>query len=90
MEADLYVRPDEIMIIREGKPVKESLRQNIFAGKIVDILDRGNYRLVSFQTSEGKVLFEISIPNYAFRNLDLSIGKMTRIALREESLWVMV
>jgi len=38
----------------------------------------------------GKILFEISIPNYAFRNLDLSTGKMVRIALREESLWVMV
>jgi len=90
MEVHLYVRPDEIMIIREGKPVKESLKHNIFAGKIVDLLDRGNYRLVYFQTSEGKILFEISIPNYAFRNLDLSIGKMVRIALREESLWVMV
>ncbi len=90
MEVDLYVRPDEIMIIREGKPVKESLRHNIFVGEIVDIIDRGNYRFVYFQTLEGKVLFEISIPNYAFRNLDLSTGKMVRIALREESLWVMV
>jgi molybdate transport system ATP-binding protein len=89
-EVDLYVRPDEIMIIREGKPVKESLRHNIFAGKIVDILDRGNDRLAYFQTLEAKALFEISIPNYAFRNLDLSTGKMVRIALREESLWVMV
>jgi len=90
MEVDLYVRPDEIMIIREGKPVKESLRHNIFAGEIVDIIDRSNYRLVYFETLNGKILFEISIPNYAFRNLDLSTGKMVRIALREESLWVMV
>ena len=90
MEVDLYVRPDEIMIIREGKPVKESLRQNILAGEIVDIIDRGSYRFVYFQTLKGKLLFEISIPNYAFRNLDLSAGKMVRIALREESLRVMV
>jgi len=33
MEVDLYVRPDEIMIIREGKPVKESLRHNILPAK---------------------------------------------------------
>jgi len=90
MEVDLYVRPGEIMIIREGKPVKESLRHNIFVGEIVDIIDRSNYRLVYFQTLKGKILFEISIPNYAFRNLDLSTGKTVRIALREESLWVMV
>jgi molybdate transport system ATP-binding protein len=89
MDVDLYVRPDEIMILREGKPVKESLRHNIFAGEIVDIIDRGRYRFVYFQTLEGKILFEISIPNYAFRNLNLSIGKKITIALREESLWVM-
>jgi molybdate transport system ATP-binding protein len=89
MEVDLYVRPDEIMIIREEKPVKESLRHNIFVGKIVDIIDRSNYRLVYFETLNGKIPFEISIPNYAFRNLDLSTGTIVRIALREESLWVM-
>jgi len=89
MEVDLYVRPDEIMIIREGKPVKDSLRQNIFEGEVLDIVDKGRYHLVYFQTIEGKILFEVSIPNYTFRNLNLSIGKMVRIALRDESLWVM-
>lgn len=78
------------MIIREEKPVKESLRHNIFSGEITDIIDRGRYRLVHFQPLKGKILFEIAIPNYAFRNLDLSIGKMVGAALREESLWVMV
>jgi ABC-type Fe3+/spermidine/putrescine transport system ATPase subunit len=88
-EIDLFIRPEEVMIIREGKPVKESLRQNIFEGEILDITDRGRYHLVYFQTKEGKLLFEISIPNYAFRNLGLSIGKLIKVALREESLWVM-
>jgi ABC-type Fe3+/spermidine/putrescine transport system ATPase subunit len=89
-EVDLFIRPEEVMIIREGKLVKDSLRQNIFEGKILDITDKERSRTVYFETMEGKILFEISIPNYAFRNLDLSIGKTVRIALREESLWVMV
>ncbi len=89
-EVDLYIRPEEVMIIREGKPVKDSLRQNIFEGEILDIVEKGRYHLVYFQTIEGKIPFEISIPNYTFRNLNLSIGKMVRIALREESLWIMV
>jgi len=88
-EIDFFIRPEEVMIIREGKPVKDSLRQNIFEGEILDITDRGRYHLVYFQTTEGKVLFEISIPNYALRNLNLSIGKTAKVALREESLWVM-
>ncbi len=89
MVVDLFIRPDEVMIIREGKPVKESLKRNIFEGRITEIIDRGRYQTVYFQTLEGKVLFEISIPNYAFRNLNLSMGKITKVALREESLWVM-
>lgn len=90
MEVDLFIRPDEVMIIREGKPVKDSLKQNIFEGKILDLIDRGGYHMVYFQTTEGKIPFEISIPNYAFRNLDLSTGKTVKVALREESLWVML
>ncbi len=88
-ELNLYVRPDEIMILREGKPVKDSLKKNIFEGKIVDITDKERHHLVHFQTIKGEISFEISIPNYAFRNLNLSVGKMIRIALRDESLWLM-
>lgn len=88
-EVDLFIRPEEVMIIREGKPIKESLKGNVFEGEILDILDRGGHQRIDFQTREGKIPFEISIPNYAFRNLNLSIGKKVKIALRDESLWVM-
>src|SRR4030043_113406 len=88
-EVDLYIRPEEVMILREGKSVKESLKKNIFEGKISDIADRGRHHTILFQEKEEKIFFEISIPNYAFRNLDLSIGKSVKVALRDESLWVM-
>jgi molybdate/tungstate transport system ATP-binding protein len=88
-EVDLFIRPEEVMIIRDGKPVKESLRRNMFPGKIIGIIDKRIYQLINFQTMEGKINIEISLPNYAFRNLDLSIGKTVYVALREESLWVM-
>ena len=88
-EVGLFVRPEEVMILREGKSVKDSLKKNIFEGIILDIADRGRHHTVLFQDEEEKIVFEISIPNYAFRNLDLSIGKRVKIALRDESLWVM-
>jgi ABC-type Fe3+/spermidine/putrescine transport system ATPase subunit len=89
-EIDLFIRPEEVMVIREGKPVKDILKNNIFQGEILDIVDRGRHHLIYFQTKEGRIPFEISIPNYAFRNLNLSIGKRVKVALREESLWVMI
>lgn len=88
-EVDLFIRPEEVMIIREGKPVKDSLKPNIFEGEILDITEKEKYHLVHFQTMAGKVPFEISIPNYALRNLNLKIGKNVKVALREESLWMM-
>lgn len=86
---DLYIRPEEVMIIREGKPIKDSLRWNILDGKIADIVDRGRHHTVFYQNEDERVLFEISIPNYAYRNLGLSIGKAVKVALRDESFWVM-
>jgi ABC-type Fe3+/spermidine/putrescine transport system ATPase subunit len=88
-EVDLFIRPEEVMIIREDKPVKESLKRNIVLGRIIDITDKRRYQLVHFQAMEASLNIEISIPNYAFRNLDLAIGKIVNVALREESLWVM-
>lgn len=87
-EVDLFIRPEEVMILREGKPVKDSLKRNVFEGKILDIIDKERFHLVYFQTTEGGIPFEISIPNYTFRNLNLSVGKWVQIALREESLWM--
>lgn len=88
-EVGIYIRPEEVMILREGKPIKDSLKRNIFIGNIMDIADRGRHHSVFFQDVEKKISFEISIPNYAFRNLDLSIGKKVKVALRDESFWVM-
>lgn len=88
-EINLFIRPEEVMILREEKPIKDSLKRNIFEGEIVDIMDRGGYHLIQFQTTIGKTVFEISIPNYAYRNLNLFIGKKTKIALRDESFWMM-
>jgi len=88
-EVDLFIRPEEVMIIREGKSVKDTLKRNILDGHIADIVDRGRHYVVYFQSGDGGIPFEILIPSYVFRNLNLSQGKHVRVALRDESLWVM-
>ncbi|MGB9698583.1 MAG: ABC transporter ATP-binding protein [Thermodesulfobacteriota bacterium] len=88
-QVDLFIRPEEVMVLREGKPIKESLKRNILEGEIKDLINRGRYHLIHFQTKKGKVDFEIHIPNYVFRNLELWKGKEVKIALRDQSFWVM-
>jgi hypothetical protein len=84
----LYLRPEEVMIVREGKPIKESLRQNILAGEVARIMDRGTYHWVLFQLSEQNLHLEIHLPNYVFRNFSLKEGQEIRVAMRRESFWV--
>jgi ABC-type Fe3+/spermidine/putrescine transport system ATPase subunit len=88
-EVDLFVRPEEVMIIRKGKPIKDSLKHNILEGTIIDIIDKRRHQVIHFQTMHGGIHIEIFIPNYAFRNLDIDIGKPAHIALRDESFWMM-
>jgi ABC-type sugar transport system ATPase subunit len=87
-EVLLYLRPEEVMILRPGKPVKESLKQNIFAGKVERILDRGTHRWVLFRPSGLELHVEINLPNYVFRDLGLEEGQELQVAMRRESFWV--
>jgi ABC-type Fe3+/spermidine/putrescine transport system ATPase subunit len=87
-EIILYLRPEEVMILRPQKPIKESLRQNILSGIIESILDRGTYRWVLFSPSGLDAHLEINLPNYVFRNLGLTEGQEIQVAMRRESLWV--
>jgi ABC-type Fe3+/spermidine/putrescine transport system ATPase subunit len=85
---DFLIRPEEVMVIREGKPVKESLKRNIFEGEIRKIIDRETHHtLILKEVGEG-VVFEANIPNYVFRNLKLVENQRIKAALRRESLWI--
>jgi ABC-type Fe3+/spermidine/putrescine transport system ATPase subunit len=44
-EVDFLIRPEEVMVIREGKPIKESLKRNIFEGKIRKIIEKGTHHV---------------------------------------------
>jgi ABC-type Fe3+/spermidine/putrescine transport system ATPase subunit len=87
-EVFLYLRPEEVMILRPGKSVKESLRQNIFGGQVERVLDRGTHRWVLFRPLGLEVHLEINLPNYVFRNLELGEGNEIQVAMRRESFWV--
>jgi hypothetical protein len=76
------------MVIREGKPIKESLKGNIFEGEIREIIEREtNHTLILREVGRG-VLFEVDIPNYVLRNLELAENQRVKAALRRESLWI--
>jgi hypothetical protein len=87
-EVDLPIRPEEVMVIREGKPIKESLKGNIFEGEIRRIIEMETHHTLLLNEVGQGVIFEVDIPNYVFRNLKLAEHQRIRAALRRESLWI--
>jgi len=83
------IRPEEIMILKEGRPIKKSLQGNIFTGKIVRIIEKGSEHTLFFKQSQDDYDFEISISNLAYRSLQLKEGQGVSVAFKWESIWVL-
>jgi molybdopterin-binding protein len=76
------------MVIREGKSIKQSLKGNIFKGDIRKIIERETFHTLLLSEVGQGVVFEVSIPNYVFRNLKLTENQRVKAALRRESVWI--
>jgi molybdate transport system ATP-binding protein len=82
------IRPEEIMILKEGRPVKQSLNGNIFAGEIIRIVEKGAEHALFFKQTQDSYDFEISVPNLAYRSLRIAEGQHVRVAFKWESIWL--
>jgi len=82
------IRPEEIMVLREGKPVKESLQENVFEMEIARIAEIGAHHVLMLNGAGHPLNLQVNIPNYVFRSLGLSERQSVRVGLRKESLWV--
>jgi ABC-type sulfate/molybdate transport systems ATPase subunit len=82
------IRPEEIMVLKEDRPIKKSLKANIFTGKIVRIVEKGAEHTLFFKQSGDDYDFEISIPNLAYRSLRIQEGQVVKVAFKWESIWI--
>jgi molybdate transport system ATP-binding protein len=82
------IRPEKIMILKEGKPIKANLQANIFTGEIVRIVERGAEHTLFFKQGKNDYDFEISLSNLAYRSLHLREGNRVRVAFKWESIWL--
>ena len=82
------IRPEEIMILKEDRPVKRNLRANIFAGQIVRIVEKGSEHTLFFKQGQSDYDFEICISNLAYRSLCIKEGQMVKVAFKWESIWL--
>jgi molybdate transport system ATP-binding protein len=82
------IRPEEIMVLKEDRPIKKNLKANVFTGKIVRIVEKGAEHTLFFKQSQDDYDFEISMPNLAYRSLRIMEGQMVNVAFKWESIWI--
>jgi molybdate transport system ATP-binding protein len=82
------IRPEEIMVLKEDRPIKRNLRANIFAGKIARIVEKGAEHTLFFKQGRSDYDFEVSMSNLAYRGLRIEEGQMVNVAFKWESIWL--
>lgn len=87
-QAVFSIRPEEIMILKEGRPIKANLQRNVFSGEITDIIERGAEHTLFFKQGRDDYDFEISLSNLAYRSLQLKEGNKVSVAFKWESIWL--
>jgi ABC-type sugar transport system ATPase subunit len=89
-EVHFCIHPREIKIIREDRPIRESLIDNIFDGIIVNSIHHGMTYTLYFKISgsHNDYDFEIKVPIYLYLKLNLFEGKCIKVSLRKTAIQI--
>ncbi len=79
------IRPEHIMILREGSGGTKADPINLVSGNIRHIYHHGRYVKIVLETTSGLIL-QISIPVHVHERLTLKEGNQLRVFLKEESI----
>jgi len=82
------IRPEEIMVIRPDRPIDKKVQDNMLEGNILTTIGKGANHTVYLKLINSDTTLKIEIPNFAYRKLKLSKGKMTTVSLKKESIWI--
>ncbi len=90
-EVTLCVRQQDLKIIKEGLPVKEELKRNLFNGRIVKIFPLLDHCLIWFRLegSDAEFDFELKFPRHIKERHDLTVSKKLQVAIWEPKIIVL-
>ena len=86
----LCVRAQDIKIVREGVPLRESLKRNVFAGEIVELFPLPEACLMWFRVDGSGREFDLEVrfPLHIVQRHGLHAGKRVRVAFLEPTIIV--
>ena len=82
------VKPIPPKLVKEGAPIKDSLKANVFSGEIISLFTLPEYCLVCFKMngSPKEYDFEIKFPRYFRERHNLFQGKKIEVAIWEPNI----
>ncbi len=81
----LCIRPENIMIVREDRPLSETGRENRLSGKVTGLEQRAGYIRLIFRSTKGEK-YLIHAPEHVIRVMGIARGGKIKISLKSESL----
>jgi molybdate transport system ATP-binding protein len=98
-KVEFCIRPEEIMIMRDDRPPKEGLAQNLLSGRIVRQIAKGPIISLFLKIEERDDTsredrlardydLEMALPRHVYRKLDLGVGKRVTVSLKRSALHV--
>lgn len=82
------IRPEEIAVIRPDRPIKPLVEDNRFRGKVSEIFEKGGNHII-FLEIQNSTLLEVVVPNCAYRDMEIGVGKTIEVCLKKSSIWVL-
>lgn len=79
------IRPEEISVIRPGRPLRPQVQHNLFKGFVKEIYEKGASHILMVEAE--KFLIEIDIPNCAFRDLQIQTGNEITFSMKKRAIW---
>jgi len=79
------IRPEEISVIRPGKPLGPQVQHNLFRGIVKRIYEKGASHILMVNAE--KFSIEIEIPNCAFRDLHIGTENEITFSMKKRAVW---
>jgi len=84
-EVTWCIRPDHVMVLREDRSLRKAVAENIFSGKITEIVSKGATYLLFI---DGDFNLEIEMPAHAFERLCLEAGRTIKVSLKKSAIHI--